>query len=830
MNDDLHRQLIQDLLLESYEGLDRFDGELLALEEGYSTADTLNNIFRIIHTIKGTSGCLGLGRIERLGHVGENLLSLLRDGRIQVSKEMITVLLALSDALRAMLKALEETGQEGSADHSDLVSRLEALQSGKPLPAPRGPAPVPQALPPPEPEVVAVPVAPVPEPVASKGTGEAWGLFEEPPADVGSQAENPAPAWGLFEEPVPETEPGARHVEPGLNGSNGSHTGTEHPGDGEGEEAAGVNRLAALQARKEPARENGAAKISTVESAIRVDVGHLDRLMNLVGELVLARNQIVQNTAGGVDSALTAATQRLNQITTELQEGVMKTRMQPIETVWSKFPRIVRDVSMELGKKVRLEMEGKETDLDRTLLEAIKDPLIHLVRNSIDHGIEAPDVRVAAGKPPEGTIYLRAYHEGGQVNIEILDDGRGIQVSKVRQKALDRRLITPEQAAAMADREVFNLIFLPGFSTADKVTNVSGRGVGMDVVRTNIEKVGGSVDVASQEGSGTTIKIKIPLTLAIIPALITQTAGHRFAIPQVSLVELLLLDKSSPEGTVDVLCGAPVYRLRGELLPLLFLERALELRPAPAGGGFVIPDECYVIVLQADSRRFGLVVDAIHDTEEIVVKPLGKQLKSVPCFSGATIMGDGSVALILDVLGLAVHGGVIHQVKDGARMDDLSGATLESNRHTLLVFEAGNMRRMAIPLDQVARLEEIPRTRIELAGGREVVQYRDRILPLIDLARQLGGGSPAPAGSSDAAVHVVVYSLLGRSVGLMVGRIHDIVEQAITVRSDEARAGTLGSAVIQDKVTDLLDVRGVIRRAEPAFFPEDRRKTESISV
>ena len=557
-----------------------------------------------------------------------------------------------------------------------------------------------------------------------------------------------------------------------------------------------------------------AGKSSVADNAIRVDISQLDKVMNLVGELVLARNQIVANTTQFDQAALMTAAQRLNIITTELQESVMKTRMQPIGNVWGKFPRIVRDVSHELNKKVRLVMAGQTTELDRTIIEAIKDPLTHIVRNSIDHGIESPAKRLSVGKAEEGLLSLRAYHEGGQVNIEIMDDGGGINLDRVKAKAVSQHLITAEQSARLTEREALNLIFLPGLSTADKITNVSGRGVGMDVVKTNIEKIGGSIDLQSQPGQGTTLKIKIPLTLAIIPALIVTSGGDRYAIPQVSLLELVRLEGTQARKGIEQLYGAAVYRLRGHLLPLAYLNQQFKVKAGvPKNAAQAMDDVINIIVLQADGRPFGLVVDEINDTEEIVVKPLGKQLKGISSFAGATIMGDGRVALILDVVGLAQHANVVTETRDRPVIDTKARAQSDADqRQTLLLFSVGKDRRMAIPLALAARLEEFPVSRVERTGATEVVQYRGQILPLIRVADHVAG-RVTPDEPSDI-LQVVVYAEQGRSYGLVVSQINDIVNESVTIKRASASQGILGSAVVQDRVTDLLDVPGLVRAAE----------------
>ena len=554
------------------------------------------------------------------------------------------------------------------------------------------------------------------------------------------------------------------------------------------------------------AEEDSTRSSAIVDANIRVGVVHLDKLMDLVGELVLTRNQILQFNAEREDPALNATSQRLNLITTELQEGVMKTRMQPIGMVWNKLPRVVRDMAVSLGKQIRLEMDGTDTELDRTIIEAIKDPLVHLVRNSCDHGIETPEARSRAGKTPQGRLTLRAYHEGGQVNIEIGDDGAGINVAEVKQKAIEKGLLRPEQAEKLSDREALNLIFQPGFSTAQTVTKVSGRGVGMDVVKSNIEKIGGVVDIINRPGEGSTVKLKIPLTLAIIPGLVISSGGERFVIPQVSLLELIRLEGDSSEKHIEQVHGTPVYRRRGSLLPIAYLNRVLGLESEERA------EAVSIVVLQAEDRQFGLVVDGINDTQEIVVKPLGKQLKGLTEYAGATIMGDGRVALILDVLGIGQRSGVLAESREQTRAAAEKHAHAGAEQQRLLLFRAGSFERLAVPLSLVARLEEFPLSSIECAGGCQVVQYRNRILPLVPLRDVLESAGPGGEQAADP-VQVIVFNDGDRSVGMVVDQILDVVEEMVVARQKSTRKGLLGSAVVNRRVTDLLDLNAVIHAA-----------------
>lgn len=559
------------------------------------------------------------------------------------------------------------------------------------------------------------------------------------------------------------------------------------------------------------------ATTTTTDSTIRVDVGLLDKLMNLVGELVLARNQIVQLAPGADEPIFARSAQRLNYVTGELQAGVMKTRLQSIGSLWSKFPRLVRDLALACGKQVRLEMEGSDTELDKTIVEAIRDPLTHVIRNAVDHGIERPTARHQAGKPEKGRILLRASHEGGKVNIEVSDDGAGIDPRILRQRALNARLLTPQQASQMSEHELLQLIFLPGFSTAETVTEISGRGVGMDVVRCNVEKIGGSVDFESQAGRGCTVRMKIPLTLAIIPALSISTGDDRFAIPQANLIELVHLDRRQKEHALSAIQGAPVLRLRDQLLPVVHLSRELELAVEDQS------DDTSIIIVQADDRKFGLVVDQIHDTEEIVVKPLQAILKGVTVFSGATILGDGSIALILDMVGLAHKAGVLTPGRQRIFTEKAAPAPVAEQHPSMLLCAAPGGGRLAIPVDRVARLEEFPVANLERSGPFEVVQYRGEILSLIRVDRVLHERrrrqrptveSLGPIKPSQETIQVVVHSNGDRRVGLVMGRILDIVDEPVTARTPASRKGVLYSGVLQGRITEFLDVDTLVRQSE----------------
>jgi two-component system chemotaxis sensor kinase CheA len=778
-------EIVKDFLIESNENLDRLDQELVKLESDPSSKELLASIFRTIHTIKGSCGFLGFARLEKLAHAGESLLSRLRDGKLNLSAEITSALLAMVDAVRRMLASIQATAEDGKEDYLALIELLASLQEER---AGESRASVsPRAS------------GKLPPPTLETNATTTSGMLSHP---------KPAPLASKHRQPRRKKAPSVPAEAVGVPVETGS-TEPARPAE-------------TVTAPSAPGAKSSDADVET----IRVGVTLLDRLMNLVGELVLARNQLLQFSNSTQEAGLQAVSQRMNLIATELQEEVMKTRMQPIGNVWNKLPRTVRDLALSCGKEVRLVMEGQDTELDRTIIEAIKDPLTHLVRNSLDHGIEAPEARENAGKDRVGTLTLRAFHEGGQVNLEISDDGAGLNGDRIRQKALQRGLISAQQATSMPDRDTFNLIFLPGFSTAEKVTKVSGRGVGMDVVKTNVEKIGGSVDVQSMPGRGTTVRVKIPLTLAIIPALIATCRGERFAIPQVSLSELVRLDADSEGKGIELVHGAPVYRLRGRLLPLVYLDRELGIAPEP-GEAASRAGAINIVVLQAEDRQFGLIVDEITDTEEIVVKPLGKQLKGISAFSGATIMGDGRVALILDVPGLAQRARVIAEAHEAAREEKPSPEAPQGtlDERSLLLAENGVEGRVAIPVAMVSRLEEFPRTVVERAGAQEVMQYRGQIIPLVRLSEIIPATTDAELLADAGSIQVVVYSEGKRTVGLIVDRIVDIVEERTSLDSLAARTGVLGSFVTQHRVTDLLDLPAIMRTAVPGLL--DASESES---
>jgi len=767
--------ILAEFLAESFENLAQVEHDLVALERDPEDRKRIGGIFRAVHTIKGTCGFFGFKKLEALAHAGENLLSRLRCGEIAFTPSLADTLLRLVDALHAILSAIETTRQEGDQEFAPLIEELVRLER-----APSG---------------ASTPADSPSTPEAETGAPPRGGLLD--PLIAEGRLDPDAVALAAQQQ---------RLGDPRRIGEILVDNGALKPQD----------VLDALLARGEaPALAHG-------ESTIRVDVELLDLLMNLVGELVLARNQLLQKVASSDLADLPGTTQRLNLITTELQEGIMKTRMQPIANLCNKLPRLVRDLSIACGKEVRLELEGIDTELDRTIIDAIRDPLTHLIRNAIDHGIETSEVRLARGKAAEGRILVRAYHEGGKVHLEVTDDGDGLPIARIREKATRAGLVPAERIPRMTDRDWAQLIFQPGFSTAERVTNVSGRGVGMDVVKTNVERIGGAIEVDSQPGRGATVRIRIPLTLAIVPALIVAAAGERYAVPQVNLLELIRVEGDLASISITTAVDASLLRYRGGLLPLVDLRDALHV---PADDAFPTPTGARPIaVLQADGATFGLVVDAVETSQEIVVKSLGDPLRQIPVFAGATILGDGKVALILDVPGLARHCGIT--VRGHAAMEEVADEAPAPvvPTQTLILCRAGGYP-VAIPQSDIARLEEFPCGTVERLGERRVVQYRGGLLPLVPLAGLLGIGAdtaleavePAAGGASLQTIRVVVVEREGHAIGLAVEEIVEILEEPILPEASP-RAGVRGSAVIRGHATDLLNLEALLASSgQPAM-------------
>ena len=869
--------LLTEFLTETSESLAVIDVELVKFEQDPQDEAILGNIFRLVHTIKGTCGFLGLPRLEGVAHAGENVLGKFRDKVLPVTPEAVTLILKCIDRIRDLLGALEENGEEPAGEDTELKAELNAMADGKtasavapPAAAAPAPAPEPAAGNPPANEFGApvaqelldevlaaeaqrAPAASAP-PSNEFGAPVAQDLLDEvlaaealraPAASTPPSNEFGAPvAQDLLDEVMAAEAAG---VSAATEAQIAAELAAESAAEAAASEAAPAAPAPAVPATQKAAVptpvESKPAPASTPDqvpdskgkesavaaSSIRVTVDVLEDLMTLVSELVLTRNQLLQMVRGMDDSEFTVPLTRLSHITSDLQEGVMKTRMQPIGNAWAKLPRIVRDLSVESGKKIELVMLGAETELDRQVLELIKDPLTHMVRNSADHGLEDAAMRAAAGKPEKGTITLNAYHEGGHIIILIRDDGRGLNMDRIRQKCIDNDVATEAELDNMSDQKIQQFIFAAGFSTAETVTSVSGRGVGMDVVRTNIEKIGGHIELKSVEGKGTTFTIKIPLTLAIVSALIVACGGERFAIPQISVLELVRASANS-DLSIEMISDTPVLRLRNRLLPLISLRALLKLPESDAqtkllagatdgadGSGEADPtpvklselNEVFIVVTQVGANTFGILVDKVFDTEEIVVKPVAPILRSIPFYSGNTILGDGSVIMILDPNGIASAAGHLEAEDEAAAAQDAVGATDE--KVSLLVFRAGGAELKAVPLALVARLEEIDMTTVENSHGQAMVQYRGKLMPLIPFAA-------SHQFKTEGQQPILVFTEHERSMGLVVDDIVDIVEDRLRIELTADVPGLIGTAIIDGKATDVIDAGYFLIQAFSDWF------------
>jgi len=794
--------LLSEFITETSESLLVLDSELVKFEQNPNDTEILSNIFRLMHTIKGTCGFLGLPRLEKVAHAGENVLGKFREGALEVTPRAVTLILHAIDTIKELLQILEDTETEPDGNDQELIDQLNALAEGRD-PGAAAPAPVVEETPTPEPTP-----APVETPTEStSGSGPKLDARGFPvAAELLAEVEK-AVADGVVA-PTQEHLDAEMRVE--MDKEKAKEAAAAAPVAAGGVPAAPKTEpkkeVAKVEEKKAPA--GGGKETSVANQTIRVNVELLENLMTLVSELVLTRNQLLQMVRGSDDSVFKVPLQRLSHITSDLQEGVMKTRMQPIGNAWAKLPRIVRDLAVESGKKIDLQMIGAETELDRQVLELIKDPLTHMVRNSADHGLEGPDDRVASGKQPVGTITLNAFHEGGHIIIEISDDGRGLNTDRIKTKILENALAAEADLEGMSDQQIHQYIFRAGFSTAQKVTSVSGRGVGMDVVRTNIEKIGGTIELKSVETKGSTFTIKIPLTLAIVSALVVECSGERFAIPQISVLELVRTSSSS-DNSIEMINDAPVLRLRNRLLPLVSLHDHLQLGDRKTD---LANDELFIVVTQVGTYTFGIIVDRVFDTEEIVVKPVAPILRHISLFSGNTILGDGSVIMILDPNGIAATTGEVAMGGANSESQSTTVATRTDGETTsILIFRAGGQELKAVPLALVARLEEVDVTKIEYSGKNPVVQYRGQLMPLIPI-------DTSHEWKEEGRQPVLVFTDRDHSMGLVVDEIVDIVEDHLNIELAAEREGFVGSAVINGKATDLIDAGYYLTKAFPDWF------------
>ncbi|WP_338691500.1 hybrid sensor histidine kinase/response regulator [Bradyrhizobium sp. 26S5] len=774
--------LLREFLTESSESLDTVDNQLVQFEQDPNNAKILDNIFRLVHTIKGTCGFLGLPRLEALAHAGETLMGKFRDG-MPVKAEAVTLILSSIDRIKEILAGLEATEAEPEGNDRDLIDQLEAMVE-------RGMAAM----------------------AAGETAEEDVPVVEAPSvqADMTQAMTEGTLVVQTLERPLRPGEVSLDELERAFR-ETATEVAAPAPVVKLVAAAPAAPAAEAAEPAKKPARKAAGEDVQEgdkiANQSIRVNVDTLEHLMTMVSELVLTRNQLLEISRRNEDTEFKVPLQRLSNVTAELQEGVMKTRMQPIGNAWQKLPRIVRDLSGELGKQIELEMHGADTELDRQVLDLIKDPLTHMVRNSADHGLETTTERVAAGKPEQGTIRLSAYHEGGHIIICIADNGRGLNTERIKAKALQNGLVTEAELEKMTEAQIHKFIFAPGFSTAAQVTSVSGRGVGMDVVRTNIDQIGGTIDIKSVAGEGASVTIKIPLTLAIVSALIVEAGGDRFAIPQLSVVELVRA-RANSEHRIERIKDTAVLRLRNKLLPLIHLKKLLKIDD---GATTTDAENGFIVVTQVGSQTFGIVVDGVFHTEEIVVKPMSTKLRHIDMFSGNTILGDGAVIMIIDPNGIAkalgASGSSAHDMaEDNAAAHASSGEQLTS----LLVFRAGSSQPKAVPLGLVTRLEEIATDKIELSNGRYMVQYREQLMPLV----QMAGVEVQTQGSQP----ILVFADDGRSMGLVVDEIIDIVEERLNIEVAGSQDGILGSAVIKGQATEVIDVGHFLPMAFADWF------------
>lgn len=839
--------LINDFVVESRDGLEGIDNQLLEIEASGENIDTdiVNEVFRAIHSIKGASGFLGLNSVGRLAHSLENILDLLRNGHFKIDAQRVGVMLSAIDKLRFLIENVHTSNEQ---DVSHEIAQLERLTSGE-----AESTPVEPAL-----EVEQTSCCTHEEFQTATENGQqiyeiTFDLFEntqsnsdltdfiERLGDLGTvlggyldsaalmnwdthENEFPLP-WtvslatqldreslaGFFMLPVEKVKSVQQGVELQVEPSPlEENTPVSEAGNSPEDHQIDVPSPTEI-VHKTPAKVQPVSVPPAAESSIRVSVTVLNRLMNLVGELVLGRNQLLQTIGSENDRVLLSVASRIDQVTSEVQEAVMKTRLQPIGNVFNKFTRIVRDLSQKLNKQCELEIKGNDVELDKTIIEGIGDPLTHLIRNAVDHGVETPAVRQKAGKSAVGRIELNAFHQEGKVNIIISDDGAGIDAERLRKKAVEKAIITSAEAEQLSTEEAVRLIFHPGFSMAEQISDVSGRGVGMDVVRTNFEQLGGTVDVETHVGKGTRFIVRLPLTLAIIPSLVVSSHGNRFAIPQMSVSELVRVQRSDWKSRVETIRGTKLLRLRGKLLPLVDVNSN---HPLPKGEE--LAESLNVVVLNYGDIQFGMIVDALHDTEEIVVKPLGRHIKNVTWLAGATILGDGQIAFIIDVAGLANQKRIGTTDLTDLQQEELLEKHEERETMEALLMANHPDEQFAIPIAHISRIEKISPADIETVDGRLVMKYRGISLPLLSLERHFHT-RPIEFGSE---IYIVVCQIFDSEVGLITPMIRDTHKIGTELDTQTLQAaGLLGSTIVNEKTTRVLDIFQMAKTEYPHMIP-----------
>ena len=814
----MDEELLGEFLTESNENLASIEQQLMDLEARPDDAELLDGIFRVIHTVKGSCGFLGLVGLQKVAHAGENLLGKIRATKYQVDDQFVSLLLECADAIKALLEGLEDSGSEPDLDHDDLIERLHAAErtveegSQSAASTASNEADDPMAwLKDIDDAIIAILKETnwcTPDAVMQAGFAALRDMEGMSPGDALKILGIAKTVQKLEVESAPKSEP---KVEAAVEAPVAPPKPKATPPTPSKAAIKPVKQEVKAVATQEKQQRPKSA------GSIRVDIELLDNLMNQVGELVLTRNRLVQMMMTSGNMEYVRVSRDVDHITEQLQAQLLRTRMQPIQSVWNSIPRIVRDMGKQLDKKIKVVMEGEETELDRTILNALKDPLTHIIRNSCDHGVEMPETRRAVGKPAEGILKLSASQESGFIVILIEDDGAGIDAAGVKRKAVNMGVLTEEQVEAISDKAALQLIFHAGLSTAEKVSNISGRGVGMDVVRTEIEKVGGSVDISSERGKGTTLRIRIPLTLAIISAMIVACDGHRFAIPQMSVRELL----NAPESSQDwqEVGGQPFYRLRGKLLPIMRLKETLQFADD-------VKNEGSIVVVDIGDRTYGVLVDEIFGAEEIVVKPLGIHFQQTRFYGGCSILGDGVVIPIFDCNELASLMKLSQEAEALQHMDEEETVSMHELQHTLVFSEAG--QRFAIPMALIDRLELFPEKTVEHSGTSEVLQYRGDVIAVLRW-RDLIGASKSEV-DPEQEVYGLILSDGHKWLCLQVEEVVDILETPLDIKMASDNPLFLGTSVIEDIATEVVDVFEVVKQIDPDWFSRGKSVQEEEAV